>query len=795
MQTPIKVSSKSLEMPALSEDVEEAFLPETKTDTMTPAVEAAELVSKEIGKETQDVVDGQPKATKSKTKKRRPLSRAKTLPCQPTMHWEESVESVDLGVDQDSGVQSPEEEAKEEGALKQAMSASVNKMRMLESLVNLQKSCDTRTVLDDKFSVESIIKPSSLRKISLSRKLPYQRRNSLSEDADHDRKHKLRKRAMTIGPSKCYLNDDYDDDDDDLDREERELHDETGEVRSESVKPSVVDSKDSLETTANFADCESATEADSTAKACLSSVDKVVENFVEKYEETERNDKAKAVSHDNIDKLDDANKTYDIAASDSTDAYVIETSQFKTVKESAQQIEERSRSQRLRFLRSLRRHTIGESKVWDDIIESAQPSQPRSKSTEGRVRSRDQSPSPANVEQKPGKGQKAAKDNLLSVQSFDAASCKSSSSGNKLRKHRSFSGGEKNENTDRDGIPIEAYLAGNDCGRVERPTALRPLENLNDDNEDISVRKLVQRHVELIRHNSPPGNSDSNANSFAIPDSAASIGEEMVSHSIEKIDQSAGVDVVKCEANMEASESENVEPTKVAPKSDTSVVQPGLVKRQSRLFSQTSASDIDVSPSKEAMTVVDDGNRPSAMEKTVGPTIMQQKELETRGETGMGLEPEKDLEEKDACPFARSKRGSVKERLEQIEKRQQKTDQPKSPKRPVSLHFDRSDNVLDTEVACIMDQSQTQETDKGTERRDSLLRPREQALQSKSAPVSPKILRDENSVRSSSMSDMLHAQNVAKCSRDVFLRLSPKETPNKDVRSLVDRFEEGDIVP
>eukprot|EP00112_Aurelia_sp_Birch-Aquarium-sp1_P011105 Seg2342.1 transcript_id=Seg2342.1/GoldUCD/mRNA.D3Y31 product="Protein phosphatase Slingshot 1" protein_id=Seg2342.1/GoldUCD/D3Y31 len=798
MQAPIKVSSKSLEMPALSEDAEDACLPETKTETMTPAAEGAELVSKNIDKEMQDAVDGQPKAVKSKTKKRRPLSRAKTLPCQASMHWEESAESVDSGADQDSGVQSPEEEAKEEGALKQAMSASLNKMRMLESLVNLQKSCDTRTVLDDKFSVESIIKPSSLRKISLSRKLPYQRRNSLSEEADHDRKHKLRKRAMTIGPSKCYLNDDFDDDydgDGDFDREEGELHNERGEGRSASVEPGVVDSKDSLETTATFADGASVKEADSEAKRGLVSEDKVAAKADQKYEEKESNLEAKTPGHGTMDASADMNKNCDKPTSDSADANVIETSQFKTVKESAQQIEERSHLQRLRSLRSPRRHTIGESKVWADIIESAQPNQPRSKSTEGRVRKRDESPSPANVEEKAGKRQKAARSNLLSVQSLDVEKCKRSSSGSKLQKHRSFSGGEKSEDLDGEGIPIEAYLAGNECGRVERPTALCPLENLNDENEDISVRKLVQKHVELIKHNSPPGTSDSKTSSFAIPDSAASIGEEMVSHSFEKIDQPVGIDVVKSEAHMEASESENVDSNKVASRSDISVVQPGLVKRQSRLFSQTSTSDMEVSPSKEAVTVVDDGNRPTVLDETEGPTTTQQAELETTGETGQRLEPGKDMEEKDASPFARNKRGSVKERLEQIERSHKKTDQPKSPKRPVSLHFDRSDDVLDTEVACIMDQSQTQETDKGTERPDSFLRPCEQALLSKSAPVSPKILRDERSVRSSSMSDMLHAQNVAKCSRDVFLQLSPKETPNEAVRSLVDRFEEGDIVP
>jgi len=72
------------------------------------------------------------------------------------------------------------DEKKEYDLLKQAVAASDIKNQLLKSLVKLHELRGDDAV-DSKFAFESIIKPSSLRKASASKRMPFERTRSFSE--------------------------------------------------------------------------------------------------------------------------------------------------------------------------------------------------------------------------------------------------------------------------------------------------------------------------------------------------------------------------------------------------------------------------------------------------------------------------------------------------------------------------------------------------------------------------------------------------------------------------------------
>ena len=722
-----KTSTKSMEMPPLKEDEEDDNAGELQRE-----IEVKKTAKVREGGEAEGV-DG---ASKRAKQKRRILSRARTLPTQTPRHWEELVQK-ESKID-DSRPLTEAEETKQENLFEQAVAASMMKTQLLQSLVKLQESRGTKDFLDNQFSVESIIKPSTLRKASSSRRLPFERTRSFSEDKSPSPRHNMRERAFTVGPSKHFVS--YGDDEDPFEDNEND---------SQATEEKVVKT-DEVETEVQVS------EPDNSIKSC----------------ENEPNESL----------------AIETACSNDSGINVIETSQFQTVKESAKRYEEQEmlRAQRIRILRSPRRHTIGCSKVWEKVIKEASSSF-RSKSSEGRVANRNESPSPETI--------------------------------GRSRKER--------KTADLDGKQLFTVVNTGDGGKLdqsdESQSAADSKQKITDE-DDLSVRKLVEKHSELIRHSSPPGNSDSTLSFFDSNSVVASIGENLISACVATDDKSdcetSGVGRTNVNAddnNQEGNEQDLKNDSVLKP---TDVVQPGLVKRQSKLFSML---DCDKGPqSPEAVR-----NEPIGSDFTENTDPADKENAEPS-------------EEEEKEHFQRSKRGSVKELLRQMEGKTGMKAQ-----RPASLNVQKRDKELDTEVAFFMLSPDTRsteqevsqpglQTDLQTElqvlQKDSqkdpqedpqndtqkdpqndtqkdpqndtqkdleafLLKPQNSASRAKSAPVSPSLPRQEpmRPVRSSSVGDATQFDALARHSNDVFLTVLPSEAPTEDVKSLVDRFEIGNL--
>ena len=118
----------------------------------------------------------------------------------------------------------------------------------------------------------------------------------------------------------------------------------------------------------------------------------------------------KSISSASIDESSSSDPTaIDNTFSNKSESNVIETSEFQTVKESAKWYENQEKllAQKIRILRSPRRHTIDSSEIFDKVIKESLSSS-RSKSSERRPVSRNQSPSPETI----GRGRKESADGV-----------------------------------------------------------------------------------------------------------------------------------------------------------------------------------------------------------------------------------------------------------------------------------------------------------------------------------------------------------------------------------------------
>ena len=291
-------------------------------------------------------------------------------------------------------------EAKEEILVEQAMAASMMKRDLLLSLVQLQETRSTKCTLDNKFSVESIIKPSSLRKVSRSRKLPFERRRSFTEDTETPTRYKLRQRAMTVGPTRHFPVDDDDD------CSANGVH--------KSGQPHVERQGETREgrSANNSGNQEVFNEnrGDRNVGRSPSEEERARLEFVLEQQPEKGSRGGSSVSIGSVDGVDSESSiadgtelvvkqfsgthlTQDCSENDA-DNCVIETSQFRTVRASAMEIEIRARLHRSRLLRLPRRHTIGHCKITAEKEVTRYSIQGRSKSSEGRKGLRAESPSP-----------------------------------------------------------------------------------------------------------------------------------------------------------------------------------------------------------------------------------------------------------------------------------------------------------------------------------------------------------------------------------------------------------------
>eukprot|EP00794_Sanderia_malayensis_P014045 gene14045-15505_t len=620
----------------------------------------------EIKKKKLDEVDGgRPR------RMRRPMKRPRTLPCQSTMHWEIAREDDEEPmVKENVG----EEESKNEELVEQAMTALVMKTQLLRSLVQLQEEKGTRTMLDNEFSVESIVRPSSLRKISHSGRLRFERTRSFSEDTEVDvkEKKKLRKRAMTVSASKHfkYVNDEdrdgagndnkdklVDDDNEDtvgfdnqdkvgcdikdkVDDDSKEKVDGDNEDKVDGDNEDKVDGDNEDKVDGDNedkvdgdnedkvdgdnedkvdgdnedkvdgdnedkvdgdnedkvdGDNEDNVDGDNEDKVIDVNEDKVVDVNEDKFVDDNKDkvvddNKDKAVG-DNEDKfLDDDNNAYtpltedegtdslnvevtveayleqanyeadkdnDIEAKDESnaeepaeettvihpDSCVIKTSQFKTVKAAAQEFEEKQRLCRERLARKPRRHTVGGCEIHREMKRGPRKreTETRSKSSDGRKVTRGSSTSP--------------------VCSFELSSA--------------------NDNE-------EEVVKDNSSNQSEtvqcKDESITPFGHVVEDrgnNEDLSVRDLVEKHKKLIHGNSSPSNEFEDSQLSGL--TSDSVTNEMISHSdTPEIDQTMDSTDIKNDVNDNIKPDDNYH----ANVKDTVVVKPGIVKRQSLLLAK-----------------------------------------------------------------------------------------------------------------------------------------------------------------------------------------------------------------
>lgn len=647
-----KTSSKTAEMPPLIEDIEDASLnTEMQIDLKKEEEKALE--------------DGKPLGVSDRKAdlkgKRRLLSRAKTLPVQAARHWEE-MRQKEPKVD-DSRPLTEAEETKQENLLEQALAASMMKTQLLQSLVKLQESRGTRDVLDSQFSVESIIKPSSLRKASSTRRLPFERTRSFSDDKSTSPSHSLRERAYTIANSRHFPSDD---DEEDIFK---------GRDDKEQCKTGAGDASD------------------------------------EKMKALKSDDTSTEKEKKNDDSSSSERKT-------GKESCVIETSQFQTVKESAKRYEqqEKLRARRIRILRSPRRHTIGVAELWKKMNKEAVNS-PRSRSSEGRVTSRNESPSPEIITQ----GRKDRKESI--------------SSKNLLAVH----GNLTCEMSEDSVSSVKGEVGGNQMSRED----------------DLSVQKLVKKHSEMIRDRSPPGVSDSQQKFFN--SDVSLIGENLISTSA--LEKSKANDVISAVVDNNNEENNYQDVRNDACLSPTDIVQPGIVKRQSKLFSRS-----------ETDKILQDQYDDKVSDNSEMKKVMDKENVENPDGDGRKA-------------LKISRQGSVKKLLREIEG---KCSSP--AQRPQSLDLEKPDVQLDNEVELLMHSNDKISEGNKQNKRGMLFCPESDVIGTKSAPVSPMWVREGKSrpIRSSSFNS----------SRDVLSQNSNKlssDTPVEDVRSLVDRFEIGDL--
>jgi len=697
----VSPTTKNQEMPPLQEDVEDFEDVKGAEDAEDNASSLEKGTESDADKREDKEQDGKFsinerafKSSKSQTRKNhRLLQRARTLPPQYSpRHWEEMGQSEAM-VD-DSRSLTEAEEKKEGDLLDQAVAASVIKNQLLKSLVKLHELREDDAV-DSKFAFESIIKPSSLRKASASKRMPCERTRSFSEERDGRSCLSMRDRAFTIGPTTYFPPND----DDDIEAEEEDTE---------------RDKTQSDESKANF-------------------------------------EAPKSISSANIDESSSSDPTaIDNTFSNKSESNVIETSEFQTVKESAKWYENQEKllAQKIRILRSPRRHTIDSSEIFDKVIKES-PSSSRSKSSERRPVSRNQSPSPETI----GRGRKESADGVssktfLTVQSAangkvlcqDDASCK-------------------------------------ETGDLKQ-------QGMSDD--DLSVRKLVKKHSELIKNSSPPGDVDSSCGFFNTT-SLSLIGEKLISTSTDvppSQSESVEKDVSKvCVVAEEGQGDLTLEATTCSTITAADIVQPGLVKRQSRMFSQ-----------------LDSGRDLQSPEKSTEASVDIQMENEHNSD-------EENIMEKGVVQSKKSKGGCVQERLRQMEDKcdvkaqhsasfdSQTHGKDLDTKIASSMHSTKED----VDVQCCL-QNNLKMSPKDESHVESQLGSRGSPLQSeknnprtKSAPVSPLLRREDQlrTYRSSSLGDT--TQVHGKYGKDDLVSSFPSDAPTEDVKRLVDRFEVGDL--
>ena len=674
----ISSAGKSVEMPPLQEDAEDENEVEKEADL--DIQQGNDRV--EAGYDNVCDNEGTTRTTKP-PKKRGLLLRARTLPPQSSpRHWEE-ISQEDVKINDSRALTNGK---KKKDLVDQAVAASKMKMELLQSLVKLQESRGEEDGADSKFAFESIIKPSSLRKASASRRRPFERTRSFSDDRSTNLHHGLRERAFTVAHTERFTGDNSLDDDNEVQGEKSMLgNGGTGEKKT------------------NASTSESDTSVSNAGPEANSSA---------------------------------ANET-----TSESDGNIIETSQFQTVKESAKWYESREKlhAQRIRILRSVRRHTIDSAELRDTMKEKDSSSS-RSKSSEGRVASRDQSPSPKTI-----------------------------------GKHR----------TERSPIlPRAQFLTVKDEISYQEDSSIgeaKDIKQKGNDDDDLSVRKLVEKHSDLIRNSSPPGNLDSSSAFFSTT-SVSLIGENLISNSVatngsnESTEDDVGSTCAISGNDHEHSGLESKSESNIRP---TDVVQPGIVKRQSKLFSQLDSEN----------------GKQSAEKLPCDPTDEPMEDRMNNRKENIDY-----LQEEDRTQIQRSKRGCVKELLRQMEgKCDLETQQ--SASYDSQLH----EKDLDTEVQSFMHSAEGDSYQQSCPESNSMLEmrnelevdsqissqiscnmshcePNKDILKVKSAPVSPKFPREEQgrTHRSSSLGNASAS-------------LLPSEAPTEVVKNLVDRFEIGDL--
>ena len=703
------VNDSAMEMPPLKEDVEDESSSEKEgeldIDERKGSVEGSEV----------NVYEAETTRATKLQNKRRLLTRARTLPPQSApRHWEEI--SQKEAIDNDSRPLTEAEERKEDDLLEQAVAASMIKRQLMQSLVKLQELRGEEDSIDSKLALESIIKPSSLRKVSVSGRMPFERTRSFSGDRNTNRPQSMRERSYTIGPTRCFPPSDDEDDPNEISK--------LGESRSDDTE-----TKDVIE------------ESDPSVK--------------------------------NGEEKSNISTVIETTRSNESNSNIIETSQFQTVKQSTKWYEgqEKSCDPRIRILRRPRRHTIDSSELLDKI-KREESSLSRSKSSERRAVNRDESPSPETT-----------------------------------RKHRV----ERSANCAGKKFLTVVSAADDEmlCQKDPSFNDLADTGQQNENDDDLSVRKLVKKHSDLIRNNSPPCNVDSPSGFFT---SVSTIGENVISTSVALNDRSECSPSNVISSCVSTGDSQ--EDLKPDLKNDgngilkpAEIVQPGLVKRQSKLFSrldsdkgQQSLDKLTVAPGNSSVEDKNDKLTISAGDSSV----------EDKNDDDADKKTTKYHQEDGAAQLQRSKSGCVKELLRQMEGKVDVKTQ-----RPASCDPQVQDKYLDNEVESFMHLREADSSEQccpqsklEIESRDEahtdlpndlqiggqmLLKPKKDTSKARSAPVSPKLTREEQprANRSSSLGNATQINTTY--SDETLVSVLLPDVPTEDVKSLVDRFEIGNL--
>ena len=765
--------------------------------------------------ETEPADEPEEKNEVGSSRRHRPFIRSQTLPSCAFRKWRLKKEEEKKEKMRRQSSDAKIDEAKEDEIIEKARIASQMKRNLLRSLERLHETRGTKKEMD-KQSVESIIKPSSLRKLSMSRRLPLERRHSISEE-ETDVTFETRKRR-----SQSFAGIEHDS----LPVIENNVSKSSSlpgrrstgsmEQRSGSKKEKVT-FLDEVAKPAENTDCEGRDDihykVDNEKRDCDSALTSALKPQVdsEKVNSEEKPTKVnsrrsssrrRTFLHRSITNVREDHRrrtlnekdlrigaviqSYDIISSGHIketeakkvrDELVVKTSQFDSVKEAARQIEKLVKESRSRIVRSPRRRTVGESEIRRERNQE-EGIDKRPKST--MRNSGDYSASNIKVVNSDAEMKPAPADSTPKSESVEKLPIVGSletdvddpsllpSPGRVLRKKESYEGMGSTQKTPSE-IEMEdqkiitdrpkSLAAGGDAPQKE-PLGI-DTEN-SDPEADVSVKDLVKYHVEKIQRSSPPATQTKAPP--AIFDSSES-AKQALPDSVQEAKVTVDADIRSMSiSNIDGKPMETE--GKEKDESEQDLASPGLVKRHSELFEAGVVSDVP------ALNITDDSSKletPNCPETDISST------------DGDGILPD------DASLVGISrkegKRRSVKDRLREWEEQEKASQEPN--RKAKSSSSQESEKDLDNEVANMARPIKRATT--LPKSRPKLMHhmtlPETDNIPSKSAPTSPDSSRKPETTerrlgRASSFGEVIRRSD---------------ETAGKDidigVKSLVSKFE------